>query len=57
MSGGFAYVLDETGDFAKVRCNRSSVDLDPVNDPADIEIRYGTGSLGMRREGLAAPAG
>jgi glutamate synthase (NADPH/NADH) large chain len=29
MSGGVAYVLDETGDFAK-RCNLSMVDLAPI---------------------------
>ena len=41
MSGGFAYVLDETGEFARVRCNRASVDLEPVEDPEDIEtLRY-----------------
>jgi len=40
MSGGIAYVLDETGEFAKTRCNRASVDLDPVEE-ADIEtLRY-----------------
>jgi glutamate synthase domain-containing protein 2/glutamate synthase domain-containing protein 1/glutamate synthase domain-containing protein 3 len=30
MSGGFAYVLDEKGDFAERRCNPASVDLEPV---------------------------
>jgi glutamate synthase domain-containing protein 3 len=30
MTGGIAYVLDETGEFARVRCNRASVDLEPV---------------------------
>ena len=30
MSGGIAYVLDEKGDFAEKRCNKASVDLDPV---------------------------
>src|ERR1051326_4089326 len=30
MSGGIAYVLDEKGDFAERRCNRASVDLDPM---------------------------
>jgi glutamate synthase domain-containing protein 3 len=30
MSGGIAYVLDEKGDFAERRCNRTSVDLDPM---------------------------
>ena len=38
MTGGIAYVLDETGEFARVRCNRSSVDLDPVIDPRDIDL-------------------
>jgi glutamate synthase domain-containing protein 2/glutamate synthase domain-containing protein 1/glutamate synthase domain-containing protein 3 len=32
MSGGIAYVLDETGDFVNVLCNRSMVDLDPIDD-------------------------
>ncbi len=32
MSGGIAYVLDETGDFVNRRCNKSIVDLDPLND-------------------------
>ncbi|HLY16243.1 MAG TPA: glutamate synthase large subunit [Bryobacteraceae bacterium] len=30
MSGGIAYVLDETGDFGARRCNTSAVDLEPV---------------------------
>jgi glutamate synthase domain-containing protein 2/glutamate synthase domain-containing protein 1/glutamate synthase domain-containing protein 3 len=30
MSGGIAYVLDEKGDFPERRCNRASVDLDPM---------------------------
>ncbi|MDR3676035.1 MAG: glutamate synthase large subunit [Acidobacteriota bacterium] len=38
MTGGVAYVLDETGEFVRVRCNHTSVDLDPVVDPQDIEI-------------------
>jgi glutamate synthase domain-containing protein 3 len=36
MSGGVAFVLDETGEFASVNCNRFSVDLEPVEDPRDI---------------------
>jgi glutamate synthase domain-containing protein 3 len=41
MTGGIAYVLDETGEFAGNRCNRASVDQDPVDDPKDIEtLRY-----------------
>ena len=37
MSGGIAYVLDETGEFRSVRCNQASVDLEPVVDPADMQ--------------------
>jgi hypothetical protein len=38
MTGGFAYVLDETGEFARARCNRAGVDLEPVGeDAADLE--------------------
>ena len=32
MTGGIAYVLDETGEFQETRCNRASVDLEPVED-------------------------
>jgi glutamate synthase (ferredoxin) len=35
MSGGKAYVLDETGDFT-LRVNRNMVDLDTLDGPADI---------------------
>ncbi len=28
MTGGFAYVLDETGEFSTTMCNRASVDLE-----------------------------
>jgi glutamate synthase (NADPH/NADH) large chain len=34
MSGGFAYVLDLEGDFAR-RCNPAMVDLEPVSDADD----------------------
>jgi glutamate synthase domain-containing protein 3 len=41
MTGGIAYVLDESGEFARVRCNRQSVDLLPVDEGKDIEeLRY-----------------
>jgi glutamate synthase domain-containing protein 3 len=30
MTGGIAYVLDETGEFISTRCNRDSVDLEPL---------------------------
>ena len=36
MSGGIAYVLDETGDFP-VRCNKQMVELDQLRDPEEIE--------------------
>jgi glutamate synthase (ferredoxin) len=35
MSGGIAYVLDETGDFA-TRCNTEMVDLEQLEDPEEI---------------------
>ena len=35
MTGRIAYVLDETGEFENVFCNRAGVDLEPVTDPAD----------------------
>ncbi|MBZ5670913.1 MAG: glutamate synthase large subunit [Acidobacteriia bacterium] len=38
MTGGIAYVLDETGEFARIRCNHASVDLSPVTDPQDVEL-------------------
>jgi glutamate synthase domain-containing protein 2/glutamate synthase domain-containing protein 1/glutamate synthase domain-containing protein 3 len=37
MSGGFAYVLDETGDFGDESCNMTSIDLDPL-DEKDFEL-------------------
>jgi glutamate synthase domain-containing protein 3 len=36
MSGGIAYVLDELGDFAVQRCNKGSVDLEPVDAGDDV---------------------
>ena len=39
MSGGVAYILDETNDFAK-RCNTQMVGIERVEDPADVaELR------------------
>jgi glutamate synthase (NADPH) large chain len=38
MSGGFAYVLDETGQFVDYKCNKTSVDLEQVFDPHDQEM-------------------
>ncbi len=37
MSGGIAYVYDEQGDFSTRRCNRASVDLEPLLSPEDVE--------------------
>ncbi len=41
MTGGSAFVLDETGEFVRTRCNRASVDLDPVVDQKDVELIHG----------------
>jgi glutamate synthase (ferredoxin) len=38
MSGGIAFVLDETGDFATNRCNHELVGLEKVETPADIAV-------------------
>jgi glutamate synthase (NADPH/NADH) large chain len=37
MTGGIAYVLDETGEFSSVSCNRASVDFDPI-EPEDVTL-------------------
>jgi glutamate synthase domain-containing protein 2/glutamate synthase domain-containing protein 3 len=37
MTGGIAYVLDETGEFQSVCCNRASVELEPL-DAEDTSI-------------------
>jgi len=39
MSGGIAYVLDERDDFIARRCNRATVDLDPVDEADVVELR------------------
>jgi glutamate synthase domain-containing protein 3 len=41
MSGGIAYVLDETGEFSSRLCNTASVDLDPMTDPRDVDLVRG----------------
>ena len=41
MTGGIAYVLDQTADFATVCCNRADVDLEPVTEPKDVETLQG----------------
>jgi glutamate synthase (NADPH/NADH) large chain len=40
MTGGIAYVLDETGQFRNTKCNRASVDLDPLEEKDTQELRY-----------------
>jgi glutamate synthase domain-containing protein 3 len=37
MSGGIAYVYDDQGDFSSRRCNKASVDLEPLADAGDID--------------------
>jgi glutamate synthase domain-containing protein 2/glutamate synthase domain-containing protein 1/glutamate synthase domain-containing protein 3 len=37
MTGGVAYVLDESGEFCSVRCNRASVGFEPLQ-PEDITL-------------------
>jgi glutamate synthase domain-containing protein 3 len=37
MSGGIAYVLDETGEFSTRLCNLNGVDLEPLEDATDIQ--------------------
>jgi glutamate synthase (NADPH/NADH) large chain len=38
MSGGIAYVLDDSGEFSDYRCNKASVDLEQVFDPEDQRL-------------------
>jgi glutamate synthase domain-containing protein 3 len=38
MSGGKAYVYDDAGDFSTRRCNRASVDLEPLVLPEDVKL-------------------
>ncbi|MEQ1948688.1 MAG: glutamate synthase large subunit [Bryobacteraceae bacterium] len=41
MTGGIAYVIDETGEFQDTRCNKAGVDLEPVESEKDIEtLKY-----------------
>jgi glutamate synthase (NADPH) large chain len=41
MSGGIAFVYDDQGDFSTRRCNRASVDLEPLTLAEDIELVRG----------------
>jgi len=38
MSGGIAFVLDDSGDFGQRRANLDMVDLEPVAGPEDVEL-------------------
>jgi glutamate synthase (NADPH/NADH) large chain len=40
MTGGIAYVLDQTGEFVDVCCNRTDVDLEPATDEKDIQTLH-----------------
>jgi glutamate synthase domain-containing protein 2/glutamate synthase domain-containing protein 3 len=40
MNGGIAFVLDETGEFQNVMCNRTSVDLETVTEADDLDILH-----------------
>ena len=53
MSGGIAYVYDDQGDFSTRRCNKASVDLEPLVNSEDIEkIR---GLLARHRDLTGSP--
>jgi glutamate synthase domain-containing protein 2/glutamate synthase domain-containing protein 1/glutamate synthase domain-containing protein 3 len=41
MSGGIAYVYDDQGDFSTRRCNRASVDLEPLALKDDVDLVRG----------------
>jgi len=41
MSGGIAYVFDESGEFSEKRCNLESVDLEPLIEAEDIQFVHG----------------
>jgi glutamate synthase domain-containing protein 3 len=41
MTGGIAFVLDQSGEFASECCNRVDVDLEPLVDVKDVETVHG----------------
>jgi len=53
MSGGIAYVYDDQGDFSTRRCNKASVDLEPLADSADIDLVRSL--LGRHRDMTGSP--
>ena len=53
MSGGRAFVFDDQGDFSTRRCNKASVDLEPLVSDADVhEVR---GLLERHRDYTGSP--
>ncbi len=38
MSGGTAFVFDPEGEFVRVRCNKTAVDLEPIFEPGDVML-------------------
>ena len=53
MSGGRAFVYDEQGDFSTRRCNKTSVDLEPLASEAEVaEVR---GLLERHRDLTGSP--
>jgi glutamate synthase domain-containing protein 3 len=38
MSGGTAFVFDPEGEFVRVRCNKTAVDLEPIFEPEDVML-------------------
>jgi glutamate synthase domain-containing protein 2/glutamate synthase domain-containing protein 1/glutamate synthase domain-containing protein 3 len=53
MTGGIAYVLDETGEFGAVLCNQAGVDLEPVADPEDVHVLRSL--ISRHREATGSP--
>jgi glutamate synthase domain-containing protein 3 len=53
MSGGRAFVYDDQGDFSSRRCNKASVDLEPLVSEEDVaEVR---GLLERHRDFTGSP--
>jgi glutamate synthase domain-containing protein 3 len=55
MTGGIAYVLDESGEFSSVLCNRASVDLEPLED--SVDLRTVQNLIEKHVEATASPRG
>ncbi len=57
MSGGLAYVFDPSGEFVRVRCNTTGIDLEPLFETEDLlrletlirrQVQYTGSPLGTR---------